>query len=380
MFHVEHLPCWITHTNPQTHDIIRANLDKSPMYCGVIEGVGPRYCPSIEDKVVRFADKDRHQIFLEPEGLHTREYYVNGVSTSLPFEVQLAFIRSITGLERAEIIRPGYAVEYDFCPPTQLQPTLETKRIGGLYFAGQINGTSGYEEAAGQGLIAGLNAALKVQGRPAFQMKRSEAYLGVMIDDLVTKGVIEPYRLFTSRAEYRLLLRQDNCDLRLTAAAAEQGIVDGFRRDNTAAKAAKLAELKTVAATTNQDGIRLEAWFKRPENRWTKLPAEVRAKFETELWSIAENDFKYEGYIVRQVQMIANSTKLEDKSIPEWVNYGAVRGLKREAQIKLQSVRPATFGQASRIQGVTPADMSLLAVWVQRGEGNPAPSASETED
>lgn len=378
MFHVEHLPCWITHTNTQTHNIIRANLDKSPMYCGVIEGVGPRYCPSIEDKVVRFADKERHQIFLEPEGLHTQEYYVNGVSTSLPFEVQLAFIRSISGLEKAEIIRPGYAVEYDFCPPTQLHPTLETKRIGGLYFAGQINGTSGYEEAAGQGLIAGLNAALKVQGNPAFHLKRSEAYLGVMVDDLVTKGVIEPYRLFTSRAEYRLLLRQDNCDLRLTAAAAEQGIVDEFRRSHTAAKAAQLAELKTLAATTNQGGIRLEAWFKRTDNHWSQLPEEIRGKFPPEIWSIAENDFKYEGYITRQMQMVANSARLEDKTIPEWVDYAAVHGLKREAQIKLQSVRPATFGQASRIQGVTPADMSLLAVWVQRGGG--ASILAEKED
>lgn len=376
MFHVEHSPCWITHTNTQTHDIIRANLDKSPMYCGVIEGVGPRYCPSIEDKVVRFAEKDRHQIFLEPEGLHTQEYYVNGVSTSLPFEVQLEFIRSITGLEQAEIIRPGYAVEYDFCPPTQLHATLETKRIEGLYFAGQINGTSGYEEAAGQGLIAGLNAALKVQHRAAFLPKRSEAYLGVMIDDLVTKGVIEPYRLFTSRAEYRLLLRQDNCDLRLTPAAAELGMVDDIRRQHTASKAARLSELKSMAATTNHDGIRLEAWFKRPDNHWHQLPQELRAKFDPELWSLAENDLKYEGYIVRQMQVVANSAKLEDKPIPDWIDYAAVRGLKREAQIKLQSVRPATFGQAARIQGVTPADMSLLAVWVQKGGGAASLGAS----
>ncbi len=368
LFHVEQSPCWITYTNGSTHDLIRSNLDQSPVYSGTIEGVGPRYCPSIEDKVVKFADRDRHQVFLEPEGRHTNEYYVNGVSTSLPYSVQYEFIRSIAGLEKAEIIRPGYAVEYDYCPPDQLFSTLETKTVEGLYFAGQINGTSGYEEAAGQGLVAGANAALKILARPAFTLSRADSYIGVMIDDLVTSGVTEPYRIFTSRAEYRLLLRQDNADLRLTPIAETCGLACGQRAERVRIKAQRLSEGIKLGGQLVHEGLKLDAWFRKPDNTVSGLPRALLNQFPEEIWSLLEIEFKYAGYIQRQATMVERTRRMETYLIPSDIDYSILSGLKNEAVVRLSAVRPATLGQAGRISGITPADIAVLAIWLNRAE------------
>lgn len=384
-------PCWLTHTNERTHEIIQANLHRAPMFSGMVEGVGARYCPSIEDKIVRFSDKPRHQIFIEPEALSTDEMYVQGLSTSMPEDVQVRMLQSIEGLESAELMRPGYAIEYDVVVPHQLTLSLETKKVKGLFTAGQMNGTSGYEEAAGQGLMAGINAALKVQGKAPFILKRNEGYIGVMIDDLVTKGTIEPYRLLTSRAEYRLLLRHDNADLRLTERGREIGLVDDERYQVYLIKKAEVeaekkrlsqirltpktpgleAYLNSVESTLLKDGIFALDLLKRPEIKYQSLVEIIprpEGPLDRQAAEQVEIQTKYEGYIQKANQKVEKMKSMEEKEIPSHIDYDSIDSLATEARDRLKKIQPLTLGQASRVSGVNPADIAILTVYIQQGK------------
>ena len=397
--HPKQVPCWISHTNEKTHDIIRGGLDRSPMYTGVIEGVGPRYCPSIEDKIHRFASRNSHQIFLEPEGLTTNEFYPNGISTSLPFDIQWDLVRSIRGLEAAVIVRPGYAIEYDFFDPRQLRHSLETRAIGGLYFAGQINGTTGYEEAAAQGMLAGINAGLAAQGKDPWIPKRSESYIGVLVDDLITRGVQEPYRMFTSRAEYRLSLREDNADMRLTTIGRELGLVDDYRwevfcrkQEAVSRETSRLQDIWigpkheaaplvsnllgqdlshecSLAELLRRPGVTYEAITALGNGIWSPGVLDEDLGLAAQISDQVEISVKYQGYIDRQAQEIARQEHNESFPLPESLDYTRVLGLSKEVQQKLNLHKPATLGQAGRISGVTPAALSLLLVHLKKGLG-----------